>query len=237
VKLVELRRVTASYGGRDAGPVLKDINLSIERGERTALLGANGAGKSSLLLSMVGILPLISGEIVIDSLPLKKENLAALRKSVGLVFQNPDDQLFMPTVFEDVAFGLRNYGETEEEEKVKAVLEKLGIASLARRSSRLLSGGEKRLAALAGVLVMEPQIILMDEPGSFLDPRARRNLVKILQEYAREISPALLIATHDFDLARKICGRAVLLKEGRIFAEGPIETMLADASLLEECGL
>ncbi|MDR1175821.1 MAG: energy-coupling factor ABC transporter ATP-binding protein [Treponema sp.] len=237
MKLVELRRVTASYGGRDAVPVLQDINLSIEREERTALLGANGAGKSSLLLSMVGILPLVSGEIVINSLPLKKENLAALRKSVGLVFQNPDDQLFMPTVFEDVAFGLRNYGETEEEEKVKAVLEKLGIASLARRSSRLLSGGEKRLAALAGVLVMEPQIILMDEPGSFLDPRARRNLVKILQEYAREISPALLIATHDFDLARKICSRAVLLKEGRIFAEGPIETILADASLLEECGL
>ncbi|MDR1654424.1 MAG: energy-coupling factor ABC transporter ATP-binding protein, partial [Treponema sp.] len=182
VKLVELRGVTASYDGRNARPVLQDINLTIERGERAALFGANGAGKSSLLLSMVGILPLISGEITINSLPLKKENLAALRKSVGLVFQNPDDQLFMPTVFEDAAFGLRNYGETGEEEKVKAVLEKLGIASLARRSSRLLSGGEKRLAALAGVLVMEPEIILMDEPGSFLDPRARRNLVKILQE-------------------------------------------------------
>jgi cobalt/nickel transport system ATP-binding protein len=234
VKLVELRSLTASYGG---DPVLQDINLNIERGERTALLGANGAGKSSLLLSMVGILPVISGEIVINSLPLKKENLPALRKFAGLVFQNPDDQLFMPTVFEDVAFGLRNYGETEEEGKVKAVLEKLGIASLARRNSRLLSGGEKRLAALAGVLVMEPEIILMDEPGSFLDPRARRNLVKILQEHVQEISPALLIATHDFDLARKICSRAVLLKEGRIFAEGPIETVLADAPLLEECGL
>jgi cobalt/nickel transport system ATP-binding protein len=239
VILAELRSVTASYGGKDGKPVLQDINLSIEKGERTALLGANGAGKSSLLLSMVGILPLISGEIVINSLPLKKENLAAVRKSVGLVFQNPDDQLFMPTVFEDAAFGLRNYGETEVEEKVMSVLEKLGIASLAPRSSQFLSGGEKRLAALAGVLVMEPEIILMDEPGSFLDPRARRNLVSILQKQVsvQEISPALLIATHDFDLAQKICNRAILLKEGKIFAEGPIETILADAALLEECGL
>jgi cobalt/nickel transport system ATP-binding protein len=154
---------------------------------------------------------------------------------MGMVFQNPDDQLFMPTVYEDAAFGPRNLGwaEAETARKVDGVLDWLGIRHLKDRLSHRLSGGEKRLAALAGVLVMEPGVLLMDEPSSFLDPRARRRLIETLDQ----LPQAMLIATHDLDMALDLCQRAIILKEGRIFADTAARDALRDAALLAECGL
>ncbi|MDR1649986.1 MAG: energy-coupling factor ABC transporter ATP-binding protein [Synergistaceae bacterium] len=203
---------------------LKDISFVLREGERVALLGANGAGKSTLLLALVGVLEASSGEIALDGLMVRKETLRELRRRVGMVFQNPDDQLFMPTVYEDVAFGPRNCGMPEDQMEGRAdeVLRRLGIFHLKNRMSHRLSGGEKRLAALAGVLVMNPSILLMDEPFSFLDPRSQRRLREILES----LPQSMLIATHDLETAKKFCRRAILLKTGYLTADGPIENVL-----------
>jgi cobalt/nickel transport system ATP-binding protein len=152
-----------------------------------------------------------------------------------MVFQNPEDQLFMPTVAEDVGFGLRNYGVAEEEAapRLDRALEHLGIGHLKYRLSHRLSGGEKRLAALAGVLVMEPSLLLLDEPSSFLDPKARRNLMALFAS----LPQTMLLATHDIDAALALCPQTLILKEGRVFAQGPTPELLADQPLLEEAGL
>jgi cobalt/nickel transport system ATP-binding protein len=164
-----------------------------------------------------------------------KEHLRELRRRAALVFQNPDDQLFMPTVEEDIAFGPRNYGESEEHiaSAAEKVLAELGIGHLRGRLSHRLSGGEKRLAALAGILVMEPSLLLLDEPSSFLDPRSRRRLIDIL----KSLTHTMLLATHDLDLARALCRRVILLKDGSVFADGPAAEVLDNGTLLEECGL
>jgi cobalt/nickel transport system ATP-binding protein len=175
------------------------------------------------------------GTLTVDGIPVCKDRLKELRRRVGLVFQNPDDQFFMPTVEDDIAFGPRNYGMDEAELKVKmnSILERLNITRLKERPAHHLSGGEKRLAGLAGILIMEPSLLLMDEPSSFLDPRARRNLISIL----KDLPQTLLVATHDLDMARSLCSRVILLKEGRISADGDAEKILDDSALLEECGL
>ncbi|MCL1818176.1 MAG: energy-coupling factor ABC transporter ATP-binding protein [Spirochaetaceae bacterium] len=216
-------------------PALRSVSLCVEKAERVALIGANGAGKSTLLLALVGILPPAAGSASVCGLAVEKKNLRLLRQKAAFVFQNPDDQLFMPTVYEDIAFGPRNYGVSENliKERAMMILEELGIAHLAGRLAGKLSGGEKRLAALAGVLVMEPEILLLDEPSSFLDPRARRRLIRIL----RGLGQTLIIATHDLDLAREVCGRTILLQEGRIAADAQTPRILRDARLLQECGL
>jgi cobalt/nickel transport system ATP-binding protein len=219
----------------DAVCALRDVGFSVRDGERVALIGANGAGKSTLLLTLVGVLPAESGEISLEDVPVGKETLREFRRRVGMVFQNPDDQLFMPTVYEDIAFGPRNYGLSEEEieTRINGVLDRFGIARLRDRMTHKLSGGEKRLVALAGILVMEPSVLLMDEPSSFLDPRSRRKLIETLDK----LPQTMLIATHDLDLALDLCRRAILLDEGRVRADAPIEEILSDAALLESCGL
>lgn len=203
------------------------------------MIGANGAGKTSLLLALVGILPLSAGSIHIDGLVLQagvqdKDVLKKLRVKTGLVFQNPEDQLFMPGIYEDLAFGPRNMGLGEDEvrRRVEAALTLLGIAQLRDRSSLKLSGGEQRLAALATVLTMEPDLMLFDEPTAFLDPRARRCLIRTLIS----LPHTKLIATHDIGFALEVCDRAVLLREGSVFAAGPI-TLLTDPDLMDRCGL
>ncbi|GHV91337.1 cobalt ABC transporter ATP-binding protein [Spirochaetia bacterium] len=233
--MIEVKHLTVKYNVKEAQAALDDINFTVESGERIALIGANGAGKSTLLLTLIGVLPPSSGDLCVDGIPVKKDTLREIRRRMGLVFQNPDDQLFMPTVEEDIAFGQRNYGLDEEtiQKRTAAVLESLDISRLEHRLAHHLSGGEKRLAALAGVLVMEPAILLLDEPGSFLDPRSRRNLISILSG----LSQTMVIATHDFYLAQKLCSRVILLAEGRICADGPAEEVLGDAALLEENGL
>jgi cobalt/nickel transport system ATP-binding protein len=233
--VIQVENLTVRY--IPSGPVaaLRELSFRVSAGERVALLGANGAGKSTLLLSLVGVLPAASGSLHIDGTGVEKKTLGEIRQKAGMVFQNPDDQLFMPSVYEDIAFGPRNYGIAEPliQEHAHSILESLGISHLMNRMSAKLSGGEKRLAALAGVLVMNPLVLLLDEPGSFLDPRSRRRLIGILHG----LPQTQLIATHDLDLARKICGRVILLKNGRLAADGETSRILQDTALLEDCGL
>jgi cobalt/nickel transport system ATP-binding protein len=233
--MIHTERLTVSYNPGDGVPALGEISLSVSPGERAALIGANGAGKSTLLLALIGILSPSAGEIILGGVRAEKKTLGELRRIAGMTWQNPEDQLFMPTVYEDVAFGPRNYGWDEGEIRVRAeaVLARLGIAHLRDRLSHRLSGGEKRLAALAGILVMEPALLLLDEPSSFLDPRSRRRLITILDA----LPQTMLIATHDLDLALDLCPRVILLREGRIRADGAAEDILGDAPLLDECGL
>jgi cobalt/nickel transport system ATP-binding protein len=233
--MIKAENLSIKYNYRDTKPALDSITLNLKKGEKLALIGANGAGKSTFLLALSGVLLPSGGTLNVDGISVCKDSLKELRRRVGLVFQNPDDQFFMPTVEDDIAFGPRNYGMGEGDIKIKmdAILEKLNISKLKERSAHHLSGGEKRLAGLAGILIMEPSLLLMDEPSSFLDPRARRNLISLL----KELPQTLLIATHDLDMARDLCSRVILLKEGRICADGGAEGILRDSALLEECGL
>ena len=218
----------------DGKKAVNGASFQIAPNECVALIGANGAGKTTLLLALVGILTAITGVIAIDGLVLNKKKLSDFRTRVGLVFQNPDDQLFMPNVFEDAAFGPRSYGCGEEQtkERVDTVLEQLKINHLRRRSPLKLSGGEKRLAAIATVLAMQPDYLLFDEPTAFLDPRGRRNLQKIIIG----LPQGKLIATHDLSFAADTCSRVLLLKDGEIVADGGIDC-LNDDRLLEMGGL
>ncbi|TFG81435.1 MAG: ABC transporter ATP-binding protein [Erysipelotrichales bacterium] len=210
------------------------IDLLIPSEENIALIGANGAGKTSLLLSLVGVVP-SEGEIIVDEIRLDKHNLGEIRRRVGVVFQNPDNQLFMPTIFDDVAFGLRNYGvpENQIEEKVDYYLNALGILHLKHRSPLKLSGGEKRIAAIATILAMEPSIMLFDEPTAFLDPKARRNLIVLLNQ----LPHTKLIASHDLSFVAEVCDRAIVLKNGKIAADGKPSDLIYNQKLMDDCGI
>jgi cobalt/nickel transport system ATP-binding protein len=235
--LLRVEHLSAEYPHSQLGHVLDDVSFEAQAGERIALLGANGAGKSTLLLSLLGVLPVHAGSVEICGVKLNKATQAEARSRAGLVFQNPDDQLFMSTVWEDVLFGPLNYhrqtSRQEIEDKAASLLCTLGIDRLKDRMSHKLSGGEKRLAALATVLVMEPQILLLDEPTAFLDPRGRRTLIKILAS----LPQTMLIATHDITFAETLAARAIVLHNGLIRADGPLSPILRDEKLLEECGL
>jgi cobalt/nickel transport system ATP-binding protein len=227
--------LTVRYQPQDEKPALRDLSFTVEAGKRIALAGANGAGKSTLLLALTGILLPQEGELEAAGIPVRKENLRELRRRVGLVFQNPDDQLFMPTVEEDIAFGPRNLGldEGETAARVDAMTARLGIGHLKNRISHHLSGGEKRLAALAGVLVMKPSLLLLDEPAAFLDPRSRRFLMDVLAG----LPETMIIATHDLDMALDLCHEAIFLKDGAIAARSPVPGLLADEGFLKSIGL
>ena len=232
VLLIKVSDLTVEY--TDGTRAIENLNFSIEEGETAALIGANGAGKTSLLLALVGVLQAKLGEIIVGKTVLNKKSLREIRLHVGLVFQNPDDQLFMLNVFEDVAFGPRSFGcdEAETTERVNDALSRLGIAHLAERSPLKLSAGEKRLAAIAAVLAMDPEFLLFDEPTAFLDPRARRNLINILLD----LPQGKLIATHDLAFAADVCPRFLLLQNGKLFADGGRE-LLRDTTQLEAAGL
>ncbi len=231
--IVEAQGLGYSYP--DGTPALEDIRLRVEHGEAVALVGENGAGKSTLLRHFTGCLFASSGGLVIGGLPVEKKNLAEVRRAVGMVFQNPDDQLFMPTVFEDVAFGLLNLGipAAELEGRVMEALATVGAAHLRARPPYRLSQGEKRAVAIAGVLAMRPDILIMDEPTSNLDPASRRRLINLLRTFKH----TRIIATHDLDFALEVCGRAVLLHRGRVIADGPAAKVLADDALLAAASL
>jgi len=215
--------------------VLKQVSFQINKGETIGLVGANGEGKSTLLKAIVGILTPESGSITVDDYDVIKKNLHQVREKVGVVFQNPDDQLFLSNVYDDIAFGLRNYGMNEEtvEHKIKDILSALGIEKLIRQNSSRLSGGEQRLVAIATVMVMEPELVLFDEPTSFLDPRTRRRLIGLL----KALSVTKLIATHDLDMAYELCDRIIILKDGQVFEQGPAKELLRDADLMDRAGL
>lgn len=225
--MIQFEGVSFSY--RQGEEVLKDISFHIGDGERVALVGANGAGKSTLLRSCLGLLP-IQGKVTIAGLPLNKENLPEIRKAVGYVFQNPDHQMFMTTVREDMLFGLMNAGMPmeEAEKKSKEILEQMDMSHLYEKYNHRMSGGEKRIAAIATILAMEPKIICMDEPTAGLDPKNRRQLIHILNA----LPMTRIITTHDLDLVLDTCQRVILMNEGKIVADGPARRILLDEELM-----
>ena len=230
--MVTIENLSVEY--EDGTFALRAINLKVHDGDSIAILGENGAGKTTLFYTMLGLLKISDGKILVNDIELSSPTLKQIRSQIGLVFQNPDDQLFMPTVEEDIAFGLRNYGKSEEEinKKIRDIAERLGIVRLLKKAPYKLSGGEKRLAALSTVLAMEPQAILFDEPSSFLDPRSRRTVINLL----KEIRDTKMIATHDIDLAWELCDRAIILSKGEVVAEGSIEEILKNENLLMKYG-
>lgn len=219
----------------DGNQVLNQLNFTIKDGETVGIIGANGAGKSTLLMSIVGVLLPSEGRIVIDELEVNKKNIKEVREKVGMVFQNPDNQLFMSNIYDDIAFGLRNYGMNEVmvQKKINEIMNTLDIEKLMNHHSNRLSGGEKRIAAIATVLVMEPSIVLFDEPTSFLDPRMRRKLITLL----KEMKMAKLIATHDLDMTLEICDRVIVLQEGKVLVDGNARDILTNEELLMKAGL
>jgi len=225
----------AAYRYPDGTPALAGISFGIGPGERVALLGPSGAGKSTLLQLLNGLLRPAAGTVTLDGARVTDETVAAVRRRVGLVFQNPDDQLFLPSLVEDVAFGPLNMGvdRPTASARAHAVLERLGLVAAHDRAAHHLSGGERRLAALATVLVSEPDLLALDEPSGDLDARSRRRLVNIL----RERHEALLVATHDLEFVRDLCARALVLVAGRLVWDGRLADLLADAALLGRFGL
>ena len=214
---MEFRQVRYSYEG-SREEALRGVDFKIGHGEKVALLGPNGAGKSTLLLHTDGLLLPASGEVVVCGMPVERKTLADVRRRVGMVFQNPDDQLFMPTVEEDVAFGPLNMGldAGEVEMRISAAMRAVGAEGLRKRSPMQLSGGQKRAVALAAVLAMRPQILVLDEPTANLDGRTRRSLMSVLGR----IDSTCIIATHDLAMARALCTRAIVMDEGRVVADG-----------------
>ena len=227
--MIRFEQVSFSY--TEGKPVLDNLNFVIRDGESVGLIGANGSGKSTLMKVLLGLLP-HEGSIKVDELEVKKEYLREIRKKLGLVLQNSDNQMFMPTVFEDVMFGLLNYGMSREaaEQRTDEVLEKLGLTGLKNRHNHKISGGEKRMAAIATVLAMEPDTMLMDEPTSALDPYNRRVVIDVI----KSLSNTKVVASHDLDMILDTCSRVILLGSGRIAADGAAEEILRDRSLLEE---
>jgi len=229
---VEVKNLRFSYpDGRQA---LRGVSLFVEPGEKVALVGPNGAGKSTLMLHLNGILR-GEGEIFVCGTPVADENLGYVRAAVGLVFQDPDDQLFSPTVFEDVAFGPMYMGLREEEvrERVTRALEAVGMAKNEERVPHHLSGGEKKRVAIASVLAMDPEILVLDEPTAGLDPRSRRGLINLL----RDLPQTMLVSTHDMHLVSELFPRTVVIDEGLIAADGSTSQILSDPVLLELHGL
>jgi cobalt/nickel transport system ATP-binding protein len=232
--VIEAREVWFAYPGA-AAAALQGVSFRITHGEAVGIIGCNGAGKSTLLLHLNGFLTPTRGEVRIGEVPLTAATLVAARRAIGLVFQDPDDQLFMPTVFEDVAFGPLNLGlpAAEVESCVAAALERVGMAHLRDRPPHKLSAGEKRAVAIAAVLAMSPDVLVMDEPTSNLDPRARRRLLQLLHGFAH----TRIIATHDLELVVELCPRVLVLDAGRIVADGPTLTLLNDEVLMLAHGL
>lgn len=215
--------------------VLENINFQLKKGESVGLVGANGVGKSTLLRILVGLNTGFQGDVMVNNIPLEKKNLKTIRKNVGYVFQDADSQLFMSTVFDDVAFAPRNYGMSEAEvnEKTMEALKVVHIEQLKDKQIYKLSGGEKKLASIATILSTEPDVILMDEPSVALDPKNRRNLINILNR----LNQAKIIASHDLNMIMDTCERTILLSDGKIIKDGNTKEILLDKELMEESGL
>ena len=232
VPILQIDQLSFAYPtGQDA---LQNITLTISPGEKVALVGHNGSGKSTLLLNLIGILN-GEGNISISGLKKTKENLSTIRAKLGLVFQNPDDQLFSPTVFADVAFVPIHMGFSDEEinQRVELALAAVGMSEFTNRLSYHMSTGEKKRIAIATVLSMDPEIIVLDEPTAGLDPKARRSLINLL----RELPQSMLVATHDLLMVKDLLPRTIILHRGKIVADQPTESLLTDTALLDSYGL
>jgi cobalt/nickel transport system ATP-binding protein len=227
--IVEVKDLQYSYP--DGHSALRGISFRITHGETVAIIGANGAGKSTLLLHLNGCLIPEAGTVRVGDFPLTKKTLQHVRRTVGMVFQDPDDQLFMPLVYDDVAFGPLNLGLPPEEvdERVLNALSIVQATHLKDRPPYRLSGGEKRSVAIASVLSMSPSILIMDEPTSNLDPKSRRQLIHLLKTFDHTI----IIATHDLDMVFDLCSRCIVLREGRVVADAPTPEILQNEELLD----
>ncbi len=226
--MIECRNVSFAY--EPGQKALDGVTFRVGPGEAVGLIGANGAGKSTLMKALLGLIE-CEGEILVDGRRVEKRTLADIRRRLGFVMQDSDDQMFMPTVYEDMLFGPMNYGLSREkaEARADAALERLGLQALRHRHNHRLSGGEKRMAAIATILAMEPAALLMDEPTSALDPYNRRRVIEIV----RGLPQTRLIASHDLDMILDTCDRVLLLSGGRVAADGPADVLLRDRALLE----
>jgi len=231
--IIAIEDITFTYQSNQ--PVFRGLNLTVNRHETIGLVGSNGAGKSSLLKLMVGLNEHEGGSINVDGVTLCQKTLKQVRQKVGFAFQDADSQLFMTTVYEDVAFGPRNHGlgESEVDKIVKYALNSVDALHLSNRPPYKLSGGEKRVVTLATVLSMRPEVIILDEPTTGLDPKARRNLMGLLQE----LPQTKIIATHDMDMALEICDRVIVMHQGEIVADGQPKEIFRNVKLLEDCHL
>ena len=231
--IIEFNHIGFTYP--DGNRVLTDLSLNIHHGESVAIIGANGAGKSTLLHLLAGIFLPQQGQISIGHIPVIKKNLRRIREKLGFAFQNPDDQLFMTSVYEDIAFGPRNFGLEADEVSLRVMnaLDRVGIVHLKDRAPYKLSGGEKRAASIAVILAMEPDILVMDEPTAALDPRSRRRFISLIKEF----SHTKIIASHDLDMVLELCERTIVLHQGNVIADGGSSQILSDISLMESCGL
>lgn len=223
------------YSYPDGKKALNGITFKINHGESVGIVGANGAGKSTLLNLLLGIIFPTSGGIQVGDTTICKKTLPLIREKIGLVLQDADNQLFMPSVYEDVAFGPRNYklDEKEVHNRVMKALETVGIAHLKDRPPYKLSGGEKRAAAIATVLSMQPEILIMDEPTAALDPKSRRRLISLLNEFTH----TKVIATHDMDMVWETCERTIIISEGAIIADGLTKEVLSNEELMNKSSL
>lgn len=223
------------YRYPDGTTAINNVTFHISHGESVGIIGANGAGKSTLLQLLCGALPATSGSVTIGDFPVTKETLPNIRRSIGMVFQNPDDQLFMPTVYEDVAFGPLNLGLRDEalEQAVIRALAAVDAESLREKPPYNLSGGEKKRISIATVLAMSPDILVMDEPTSGLDPFARRQLMHLLSEFKH----TKIFTSHDLDMVLDICPRIIILNKGKVAADGPSRELFLNNELLESCRL
>jgi len=236
VPAVEVKNLGFRY--EEGHVALRDVTLAVEEGESVGLIGPNGAGKSTFLLHLNGILPEDAkneAAVWIHGVPVIKPNLARIRRDVGLLFEDPEDQLFCPTVFEDVAFGPRQFGigDGDVEDIVRQALAKVGLQGFGRRSPHHLSSGEKQRVCLAGLLACRPKVLALDEPTRGLDPRGKR----VFKTLLRTIEATKVIATHDLELVAELCTRAVVMDEGMIVADGPALSILADEGLMLKHGL
>jgi cobalt/nickel transport system ATP-binding protein len=231
--IVEVKNLQHVYP--DGTVALRDISFLIHHGESVGIIGANGAGKSTLLLHLNGYLTATSGGIIIGDDQLCKENLPEIRRTVGMVFQDPEDQLFMPTVYDDVAFGPLNLGLSTEdiETRVTEALERVGAVDLRDKPPYHLSGGEKKRVAIATVLSMLPEILVLDEPTNGLDPHARRQLIALLQAFHH----TRIVTSHDLDMVLELCDRTIVLHEGIVMADGPTMEIFSNDELLKTCRL
>lgn len=229
-----IRFVNCTCGYRGEAPVIHQMSFQIHEGERVGLIGANGAGKSTILKRIVGLLS-GEGRVFVCGREVCKKELADIRKQVGYVLQESDDQMFMSTVLQDMIFGPMNYGASYEEavENAENTLRELEMEYLLEKQNHKLSGGEKRMAAIATILTMQPSVLMMDEPSLALDPKNRRKLIRMMNR----LPMTKLIASHDLDLVWETCDRVLLINDGKLIADGDTEDILQDRSLLEENGL
>lgn len=229
---IDIEKLTFAY---EAQPVLKDVTIHASEGESIGIIGENGAGKSTLLKLIVGLYSGFDGKIRVAGMSVKKDTLPEIRKRIGYVFQDSESQLFMPTVYEDVAFAPENYGLSHEEIKRRTLqaLERVGALELQDKHIYKLSGGEKKRVSIATILSMEPECILMDEPSAALDPKNRRRLIQLLNSF----ECLKIIASHDLDFIMDTCGRVILIEGGNVICDAPTADILTNKKLLEEHGL